>query len=151
MSLNIESNGNYYQILEYLNYQNCEAWNKVDDFMKKYSGTTSNFSIDTLIEEFKPINTENNEFDYPEESKMLALFDIWDCQESDAKLKKNETFLKRFSSPAMFLIEKLMKKIEPVLRGNMSSIMELKQFQSHFWNFRTTRVLMERFWRNSFQ
>ena len=42
------------------------------------SFTTASFSIETLMDEIKPIVMEKYELDYTDESTLIALFEFWD-------------------------------------------------------------------------
>ena len=98
--------------------------------------------IETLIDEFKLVVTEHNEFEDRDKTFLIAVFDIWDNQVFDVRIKKNDFLLERFSSSAIQL-RRWLKRTKPWLLRNMSQIFEKNQLWKQFWNFLTTRILMK--------
>ena len=69
MILNMEIHQNKQRVLEFLDYQNSESGNKVTCSFKELSRTKLRKSIETLLEEIKPVVTEEiKEFDSRDES-----------------------------------------------------------------------------------
>ena len=72
MSSMVEINRKHWHFLEHWNYQQTKARNELTGFTMVCSCETSERSIETLMEDIKPVITEKNESE--DDSKLRAFF-----------------------------------------------------------------------------
>ena len=87
-------------------------WNR---FLLESSSTIPLFSIKSLMEEIRLLNTQEDQFDFRGKSNLLAFFDLCQCRYSDAEITAKDFSIEFYFTLVKFFIGTSRKEIEPVI------------------------------------
>ena len=100
--------------------------------------------IVTLLKWIKQVVTEEQEFNYWDESVLIALFNILDYKESDEEVKINDYTVESIFTKGKYSKQTSMKKINAVVTETNELSQRVKsETTEQFWSFRTIKILLQ--------
>ena len=96
-------------------HQESAARKETDVFLTEYSCTSSELSIEILMDEIIHVVTDKNEFDNQDKSKLTAFFGVFGLSQFWWIDFKTDVSIQTFLSSWTFSIETLMEKLKPVI------------------------------------
>ena len=106
--------------LESSDYQNCEDWNKINEFLIEHCKKIIQLPIEILVGGFKLAISGKDEFDFWKKISYKHFIDFVDYQVSVPVIKLNDLHTESFLPSVLFSFDIMMKKILPVISRSPS-------------------------------
>ena len=107
--------------LDFSDYQDTDAKEKINDFSIEYSSAGAEFVIEMLMVEIQLVVAEQKRLNCEPNQNYCHFLDIFGYHESDAWIKTKGLSIEPFSARRKFALDTLVGEIIPVVTEKYSS------------------------------